>query len=105
MAEGFNKFRMTLDRLNQNTVSNTEGILQMSRTFAASDRYLKYVVTKLNKRYAWTLALALFPISMERLSSFSHPLLLWNDAEKLLPESEAKEKLKAFAEFLIKRNK
>ena len=29
----------------------------------------------------------------------------WNDAEKLLPVSEAKEKLKAFAEFLIKRNK
>src|SRR4030065_2265349 len=28
-----------------------------------------------------------------------------NEAEKLLPESEAKEKLKAFAEFLIKRNK
>lgn len=59
MAESFNKFRMTLDRLNQNTVGNTEGILQMSRTFAASDRYLKYVVAKLNKRYAWTLALAL----------------------------------------------
>ena len=29
----------------------------------------------------------------------------WNEAEKLLPPSEAKEKLKAFAEFLIKRNK
>ena len=29
----------------------------------------------------------------------------WSEAEKLLPESEAKEKLKAFAEFLIKRNK
>jgi geranylgeranyl pyrophosphate synthase len=29
----------------------------------------------------------------------------WADAEKLLHESEAKEKLKAFAEFLIKRNK
>jgi geranylgeranyl pyrophosphate synthase len=29
----------------------------------------------------------------------------WNDAEKLLPSSAAKEKLKAFAEFLIKRNK
>jgi hypothetical protein len=29
----------------------------------------------------------------------------WDEAEKLLPESEAKEKLKAFAEFLIKRNK
>ncbi len=59
MADSFTKFRMTLDRLNQNTVSNTQGILQMSKTFAASDRYLKYVVTKLNKRYAWTLALAL----------------------------------------------
>ncbi len=29
----------------------------------------------------------------------------WSEAEKLLPSSEAKEKLKAFAEFLIKRNK
>jgi predicted nuclease with TOPRIM domain len=55
----FNKFRDTLDRLNHNTVSNTEGILQMSKTFAASDRYLKYVISKLNKRYAWTFAMAL----------------------------------------------
>jgi geranylgeranyl pyrophosphate synthase len=29
----------------------------------------------------------------------------WKDAEKLLPLSKAKEELKAFAEFLIKRNK
>jgi geranylgeranyl diphosphate synthase, type I len=29
----------------------------------------------------------------------------WSQAEKLLPTPEAKEKLKAFAEFLIKRNK
>ena len=29
----------------------------------------------------------------------------WSEAEKLLPTPEAKEKLKAFAEFLIKRNK
>jgi len=27
----------------------------------------------------------------------------WNEVDKLLPASEAKEKLKAFAEFLIKR--
>jgi geranylgeranyl pyrophosphate synthase len=27
----------------------------------------------------------------------------WSEVDKLLPESEAKEKLKAFAEFLIKR--
>lgn len=29
-------------------------------------------------------ALAMFPVSMERLSTFSHPVLLWNDAEKLV---------------------
>jgi small-conductance mechanosensitive channel len=59
MAQSFNKFRATVDRLSQSTAGNTEGILQMSRTFAASDRYLKYVVAGLNRRYAWTLAVAL----------------------------------------------
>jgi len=59
LADSFVKFKGTLDRLNHNTISNTEGIMQMSRTFAASDRYLKYVVAKMNRRYAWTLALAL----------------------------------------------
>lgn len=29
----------------------------------------------------------------------------WSEAEKLLPTPEAKEKLKEFAEFLIRRNK
>ena len=59
LTDSFVKFKGTLERLNHNTISNTEGILQMSRTFAASDRYLKYVVTKMNRRYAWTLAIAL----------------------------------------------
>jgi methyl-accepting chemotaxis protein len=59
LADSFVKFKGTLDRLNHNTISNTEGIMQMSRTFAASDRYLKYVVAKMNRRYAWILALAL----------------------------------------------
>jgi hypothetical protein len=30
------------------------------------------------------IVLAMFPISMDRLASFSHPLVLWNDAEKLV---------------------
>lgn len=59
MAQSFTKFRTTLDQLSQNTASNTQGILQMSRTFAAGDRYLKQTVAKLNRRYAWTLGLAL----------------------------------------------
>lgn len=59
LATSFAKFRDTLERLNGNTISNTEGILQMSRTFAASDRYLKYVISRLNRRYAWVLATAM----------------------------------------------
>ena len=59
LAESFVKFKDTLERLNHNTASNTQGIVQMTKTFAASDRYLKYVVTKLNKRYAWVLAIAI----------------------------------------------
>jgi len=59
MTQSFMKFKDTLERLNINTVSNTEGILQMSKTFAASDRYLKYVVNKLNKRFAWVFGIAM----------------------------------------------
>jgi len=59
LAGSFVKFKDTLERLNHNTACNTDGIVQMSKTFAASDRHLKYVVTKLNQRYVWTLALAL----------------------------------------------
>ena len=59
LAGSFVKFRDTLDRLNNNTARNTEGIVQMSKTFAASDRHLKYVVTRLNKRYVQVLAIAL----------------------------------------------
>ncbi len=59
LVGNFVKFKDSLDRLNHSTAKNTEGIVQMGRTFAASDRYLKYVVTKLNKRYAWVLAIAM----------------------------------------------
>jgi len=59
LAERFVRFRDTLDRLNVNTMTNTEGMLQMTKTFAASDRYLKYVVSKLNRRFAWVFAAAI----------------------------------------------
>lgn len=51
---------------------------------------LPLLLDKLDKKIASTIvavvALALFPISMERLSSFGHPLLLWDDAEKLVKD-------------------
>jgi uncharacterized phage infection (PIP) family protein YhgE len=59
LANSFVKFKDTLERLNHNTAKNTDGLVQMSKTFAASDRHLKYVVAKLNQRYAWILAIAI----------------------------------------------
>ena len=53
MADNFNNFNQTLDKLNQSTLNHTDGILQMSKTFAASDRYLKYIISKQSKRFMW----------------------------------------------------
>ncbi|MCP4257948.1 MAG: hypothetical protein GY774_10535 [Planctomycetes bacterium] len=53
MAESFNKFNQTLDKLNQSTLGQTDSIIQMSRTFSTSDRYLKYIVSRQNKRFVW----------------------------------------------------
>jgi methyl-accepting chemotaxis protein len=59
MAESFNNFNQTLDRLNQSTLSHTNSIIQMSKTFATSDRYLKYIVSRQNKRLMWIFAIAI----------------------------------------------
>ena len=52
-TESFNNFNNSLDKLNQSTMSQTDGIIQMSKTFAASDRYLKYIISRQNKRFMW----------------------------------------------------
>lgn len=54
MSDGFNRFNSSLDKMAQNVASQTDGISQMSKTFAAGDRYLKYVIAKQNKRFMWT---------------------------------------------------
>ena len=59
MAESFNKFTETLEKLNQSTNGQTEGIMQMSKTFAASDRYLKYVMSRQRKSFVWVLMVAM----------------------------------------------
>ncbi len=53
MTESFNKFNQTLDKINQSTLGQTDSILQMSRTFATSDRYLKYIISRQNRRFIW----------------------------------------------------
>ena len=59
MAENFNKFNETLDQLNQSTLGQTDSIMQMSKTFATSDRYLKYIISRQNKRFMWIFVIAL----------------------------------------------
>ncbi|MFH1371256.1 MAG: hypothetical protein ABII09_08240 [Planctomycetota bacterium] len=53
MTETFNKFNQSLGKMNQSTQEHTDGIAQMSRTFAASDRYLKFIVSRQNRWFMW----------------------------------------------------
>lgn len=59
MVDNFNSFNRTLDKLNQSTVNQTDGILQMSKTYAASDRYLKYILSKQSRRFMWVFITAI----------------------------------------------
>ncbi|MBW8000841.1 MAG: hypothetical protein FVQ80_02310 [Planctomycetes bacterium] len=59
MVDNFNKFNETIEKLNLNTASQRDSILQMSKTFSASDRYLKYVIGKQNRRFMWIFISAL----------------------------------------------
>jgi len=53
MAESFNKFNEILDKLNRSAIGQSDSIIQMSRTFATSDRYLKYIISRQSKRFMW----------------------------------------------------
>ena len=59
MIETFSKFSETLAKLNQSTKDHTSGIAQMSRTFASSDRYLKYIVARQTRQLMWVFYSAL----------------------------------------------
>ena len=58
MVENFNKFNETLDKINESTIGHKDSIMQMSRTFAASDRYLKYVMSRQRKSFMWIFMVA-----------------------------------------------
>ncbi len=53
MAESFNKFNETLNKLNRSTLAQTDSMIQMGKTYATSDRYLKYIISRQNKRFMW----------------------------------------------------
>jgi chromosome segregation ATPase len=53
MNENFAKFNGALEKLSSTTSGQTDGIIQMSQTFEASDRYLKHLISQQNKRFTW----------------------------------------------------
>lgn len=53
MSENFSNFYQTLEKLDRSTSSQTDSILQMSKTFATSDRYLKYIISRQSRRFMW----------------------------------------------------
>jgi len=53
MADSFRRFNEILTKLSQNTVSQAESIMEMSRAFSSSDRYLKYVISRQNRQFIW----------------------------------------------------
>ncbi|MHC4572151.1 MAG: hypothetical protein ACYS0C_08765 [Planctomycetota bacterium] len=59
MTESFNKFNETLGKLNESTIGQTDGILEMSKTFATSDRYLKYIMSRQRKSFMWVFMIAM----------------------------------------------
>jgi hypothetical protein len=59
MSDSFNKFNDTIGKLDEDTVSQTSSILQMSKAFAASDRYLNYIMARQNRRFMWVFIAAM----------------------------------------------
>lgn len=53
MTESFNEFNGALESLEQTSRGQTDGIAQMKKTFATSDRYFKYILTQQHKRLVW----------------------------------------------------
>ena len=53
MVDNFGRFNSALDKLQQNMANQTDGVLQMNKTFATSDRYFKYMIAKQNKQFMW----------------------------------------------------
>ena len=59
MAEGFRKFNSITDKLKDNVEQQANSIDQLSRTFSASDNYLKYILNTQHKRFMWVFVAAL----------------------------------------------
>ena len=78
MAENFNRFNDTLKKIDNDTVDQTKGIMQMNKTFQAGDRYLKYIIYRQNKRFIWIFTIAIVICSFAILGLLISILLILN---------------------------
>jgi chromosome segregation ATPase len=53
LGERFQRFNIALDKLNETSMMHADSITQMGRTFAASDRYMKYLIQRQSVRFTW----------------------------------------------------
>ena len=53
LANNFNEFNSTLDKLNSTSNQQSNMLAQMNRTFAASDICLKDMISRQNTRFLW----------------------------------------------------
>lgn len=58
-AESFNNFKGSLENLDATAQNQTQTISQMSKTFAASDRYLKYLISVQSRRFMWAFLISI----------------------------------------------
>jgi uncharacterized coiled-coil DUF342 family protein len=59
LCENMGKVSQSLEKLDSNTISQTEWIQQMSRAFTATDRYLKYTLAQQQRRLMWIFAVGM----------------------------------------------
>ncbi|MGA2916531.1 MAG: hypothetical protein ABSE89_10945 [Sedimentisphaerales bacterium] len=59
LAAGFTKFNSITDKLKDNVENQTNSIIQLSKTFSASDRYLKYILNTQHRRFMWVFGISL----------------------------------------------
>jgi hypothetical protein len=59
LCDTMNKFSQSLEKLDSNTITQTEWIQQMSRAFTATDRYLKYTLAQQQRRFMWIFAVGM----------------------------------------------
>lgn len=59
LCDNMGDFGKSLEKLDANTLTQTEWIQQMSRAFTATDRYLKYTLVQQQRRFMWMFAIAM----------------------------------------------